>query len=361
MSPPADSIEARLARHRAFWRGDPVDRPLLGAYLGGYEVPDVYRVARDGDQLEPRHLRPQPFLELFTARCEALERLDQDLFRPASPLYSVPWLEAILGCRVYVHSEVCWPERALGRDQPLEALRLELSEAWQVAAEGFVAALVRHLGGRFPVAGLFLRGPLDVVAALLGTDRLFYELNDRPEDVDRLVRRCAEAWITVSRRLQAAIPTWQGGYVDAGRWLYAPGPISYCSEDTTAMVSERLYREHFLPANQLIADAFPYGYVHRHSVSAHNLEALLDLRTGWAVEVTMDPNGPRVAEMLPHFRRIQERGRPLVVFGLNEEAEVALLARSLSPRGLCVFVQADSPDQARHLLAAARPPTERSS
>jgi len=56
----------------------------------------------------------------------------------------------------------------------------------------------------------------------------------------------------------------------------------------------------------------------------------------------MDPIGPSVSEMLPIFQQVQEHGRPLIVFGLNKEADVAKLISSLSPQGLCVFIQADT-------------------
>lgn len=344
-----------LARHRAFWRRDPVDRPLLGVYLGGYEVPDVYQVAADGTRLLPGDLDATRLHDIQAARCDALEDLDQDLIRPVSPLYCVPWLEAILGCDVYVHSEVCWPERLLPEDQPLSALELALSDAWLSAATGFLDSLAKHCGDRRPVSGLFLRGPIDVLSAIIGTERLFYELVDQPDQICRLLDRCARAWVEVSDRLRAHLPPFRDGFVDAGRWLWAPGPISYTSEDTTAMVSEAVYREHFLPHNHRIVASHPFGYIHRHSASAHNLSALLDLAPSWGIEVTVDPTGPSVAELLPFLRQIQDRKRRLIVFGLTGAAEVELLVNGLSPRGLCVTVQAADPAQARELLGAAGP------
>jgi len=68
----------------------------------------------------------------------------------------------------------------------------------------------------------------------------------------------------------------------------------------------------------------------------------------------MDPIGPGVAETLPLFQRIQAAGRPLIVFGLNDAAQVAQLVAGLSPRGLCVIVQADTEAQAEALLAVAK-------
>jgi hypothetical protein len=193
-----------------------------------------------------------------------------------------------------------------------------------------------------------------VVAAMLGIERMCYALYDQPREIHRLARLAAEAWIEVTAAIYQHIPRFEGGFVDAGRWLHAPAQIAYSSEDASSMISSDLYRKFFLPYNQMMVDAFAYGYVHRHSASAHNLSDLLDLETTWAIEVTMDPGGPTVSEMLPLFQRIQEKGRPLIVFGLDEERDVAALVEGLLPRGLCVVVQADTEGQARHLLSVVK-------
>ena len=52
------SVEERIARHRAFWRMEMMERPLLGAYAGGYTYPIIYDVADEGDFLTPAHFRP---------------------------------------------------------------------------------------------------------------------------------------------------------------------------------------------------------------------------------------------------------------------------------------------------------------
>ena len=205
-----------------------------------------------------------------------------------------------------------------------------------------------------PIASPFLRGPADIIAALIGADRLCYEIIDNPQEVLRLVEFCAQAWIRVSRQLISQIPIWRGGYVLGARWIYTPGPCTYSSEDFTGLISSKVYRNIFLAGNRSIAAQFPYGFMHRHSPSLHHLEALLELKPGWAIEVTMDPNGPKVAEILPVLIRIQQAGRPLIVFGLNDPDEVGRLVASLSPRGLCVTLQADTEDQAKQLIAVAR-------
>jgi len=326
----------------------------VGVYLGGYLQQDIYRVAQEGELLHPAQLVPERFFDLFLQRCQAVQEFDQDLVSPLEPLNSVPWLEAMLGCPIRVQAESIWAEPLLGEDDAIECFEPGWDAGWVDAAVAFVRALTDVFSPAYPIAGPFLRGPADVIAAMIGATRLCYELVDHPGEIHRLGRISAEAWTKVSDEILACIPRWEGGYVLGARWVYAPQPCSYSSEDITAIISPETYQRFFLPHNQVIAGHFPFGFVHRHSVSCHHLAALLDLPPGWAVEVTMDPLGPGVADVLPKFREIQEAGRPLIVFGLNDEAEVSRLVSGLSPRGLCVIVQADTKEQASALLALAR-------
>jgi len=93
---------------------------------------------------------------------------------------------------------------------------------------------------------------------------------------------------------------------------------------------------------------FPYGMVHRHSASKHNLADLLELDRNWLIQVTMDPMGPRLAEIMPVFHLLQEAGRPFIVAiptdGVAEDpaGQIIQMARELSPRGLCIHIRADS-------------------
>jgi hypothetical protein len=350
-APPASLLQ----RHRAFWRLEDVDQPLVGVYLGGYLVNDIYQVAKEDSILLPDQMIPQKFFDLFWQYHLNLQKVDQDLIYPVQPLSSVPWLEGMLGCTVHVMAQSAWAEPVLEKNEPLERFEPQECAAWMHAAESSLLGLRDYftfLGT--PTAGPFLRGPADVVAALIGAERLCIELIESPDQIRRLALFCAQAWIRASQQLISSIPAWHEGYVLGARWIFAPGPCTYASEDITSIFSPKVYKDIFLPVDKLMATHFPYGFMHRHSASMHHLEALLELPSGWAIEVTMDPTGPQVRDILPVLKRIQAAGRPLIVFGLNDSAEIEELATELSPRGLCITVQADTPEQASSLVNSAR-------
>jgi len=343
-----------IARHLAFWSRDHVERPLLGVYPGSYLSEDIYLVAKEGELVQPGQLEPERFFATLSHQISQLDDLDQDLICPAQPISSIPWLEAMFGCPVRVSSQAVWAETLLENGASIETFQPGWNEAWEAAALTMIRALVKQFSPRAPVAGPFLRGPGDVLAALLGAYRLSYELVYHPAQVQRLAELCAQRWVEVTRRILAEIPPWQGGFVFGARWIYAPEPCTYASEDITQLFSPRMYRDIFLPYNCWMAEQIPYGFWHRHAPSHHHIETLTSLPVNWAIEVTIDPMGPRPQKILPVLQRLQEAGRSLIIFSVTDPEEVRFLGANLSGRGLCLTIQADDRESAARLLQIAR-------
>ncbi len=349
-TPPA-SVASKLARHRAFWSLEATDRPLLGAYAGGYTYPIIYDVAQEGDFLTPAHFaRPAAFFDYLARVQSETAQVETDFCVPISVLYGMPWMEACLGLPVQVQAGLFWPHPLLAEDEPLEALNLTLRQDWLDALGACMAAVAAQFGERLPVAPPFLRGPADLLTASLGTARACIEFHDHPDAMLRLAERCADAWRVVATAVSRRIPPFHGGYVNNARYLWSPGPCAYTSEDSTTFLSPATFRRCLLPADQRIAAAFPYGFMHRHSVSRHNIPDLLALPAGWAIEVTLDPTGPDSEALIPLFRQLQAARRPLILFGVRDAGELRALTAALSPRGLCLIVQTDTPAQAAQIF-----------
>ena len=347
-------IQDMRSRNLAFWSCADVNRPLLGAWVGETTQPAIYTVAEEGEWLRPAQMIAAPFFDLIEHECRLAERLEIDLFMPAAPPPGVPWLEACLGMPVQVYRDAVWPHAILDPEEPLDSLQPAYSGEWIEALAEFMRDLVTEFAGRYPIAMPFLRGPIDVVAGMIETDRACLEFYDHPDQMARLIDFCAAAWQDISLRLQRIIPPFEGGYVCGGRWILAPAPSTYSSEDSTTFLSMATFRRFLLPADQRMADTFPYGFMHRHSVSGQNMAGLLEINPGWAIEITVDPMGPAVKDLIPLFRDLQAAGRPIILFGIAGESDLRELAESISPRGLCIFVQAESLEEGNHLLRAAR-------
>lgn len=337
-------------RHWKFWRLAKTDRPLLGLFLQPYIVPDVYRIAAEDEWLKPQQLKAERYFDLHLERHRMIQNLPQDFVRPVEPLNWMPWLEAVLGLPLQVKNQTVWAEPILAKDKPLQDLSVGWREDWLEAVLGYVRDLVNEFHPQIPVAGPFLRGPADVVSAMLGTSRFCVELIDHPEEIMALIARCAHAWIQVTQQVMEIIPEWQEGYFPGARWVHAPGKCVYTSEDATSLISRKMYEEYLLPANLQMAAQFPYGFVHRHSASLHNLKSLGGLPRQWAVEVTLDPSGPTLDQVLPVLKRLQQSHHPLIVFGISEIQGLQTLLKNLQPEGLCLVAQSETEAQACMLL-----------
>jgi len=337
-------------RHWNFWRLEETDRPLLGLFLQPYIVPDVYRIAGEDDWLQPQQLKVERYLDLHLQRHRRIQNLPQGFIRPVEPLNWMPWLEAVLGLPVQVKNQTVWAEPILAAEEPLQDLSVDWRGDWLDAVLGYVRDLVKEFHPHIPVAGPFLRGPADVVSAMLGTSRFCVELIDHPGEIRRLIGICAHAWIRLTQQVMEIIPEWRKGWFPGARWVHAPGKCVYTSEDATSLISRKMYEEYILPANLRMAAQFPFGFVHRHSASLHNLESLSRLPGQWAVEVTLDPSGPPLDQVLPVLKRLQQSHHPLIVFGINEIQVLASLLSNLQPEGLCLIVQSETEEQAYILL-----------
>ena len=272
---------------------------------------------------------------------EATGPLDGEFFWPCLPTRTVPWLEAIVGARIYYSntpsSRSIYPKPFvddLGRLPAVEPLE---GNVWFEKLAEFVGALVRLSGGRFPVATPGAHSPWDIVGAVRPMAKVYVDVYDSPAALMGFAEYYASQWLELMRHLEPLVPAWNGGYVGFfGIW--APQYTLLGGDDTSISVSASKYAEIMLPADRLIADPWRYYMFHAHSVGAHLFEAMYDfLEGGRAISVALDPTGPTLDELLPKLRRIQERHIPLHVHSYDwRDAEI--LESNLSPRGLALSV-----------------------
>ncbi|MCZ2146169.1 MAG: hypothetical protein LC126_00145 [Bryobacterales bacterium] len=102
----------------------------------------------------------------------------------------------------------------------------------------------------------------------------------------------------------------------------------------TAVYSPRLYRQFVQPVDRMLARHFESNFIHLHSTSMFLPEAILEVDEIRCYEINNDALGPPVAQLVPHLRKVQARGKPLLVRGSFTPEELRLVMDSLEPRGL---------------------------
>jgi len=339
------SPESLLPRHEAFLRCANEDRPLLAAWLGGYypaeQYPQGHRSWQVGQPLQPAEVS----FEAFRSDYETLYRLhreaEDDFFYVGSAYWGIPWLEAILGCAVHVGETSCWAEMRPHEPRDLSRLRFDLQDnAWFQCLLRFTRDLVQFAGERFPVCAPLLRGPGDAACALCGPEAVAMALIDGEPWISELLAHCARIRLEVLEHLHRMIPPWQGTYTAGGypSKLWTARPVAYYQEDAAAVLNPRLFAEHLLPLARWTKPRADIHFIHLHSSCLYPVEALLADDTFAVLEVNLDHPGssPPLAQYVSVLRRIQQAGRPLLLWGEIGPADWDLLQDQLSPAGLSI-------------------------
>jgi DNA-binding FadR family transcriptional regulator len=352
----AERLEERLDLHRRFWARELQPRPLASFRVGDFFFSRHFQAAHpllEPDRpIEPGMLDVASFLPDYERMFAESEEIGQDGFWTAEPFTGIPWMEAILGCPIRGGRESFTSRPWLKSPaEALERVHLDPGNPWLAKYLEFTAALVRAGRGRFPVGMPIMRGPTDMIGALLGQQEMVLALMmEDPALMRRLVERVAQAFVAVIRAQNRIIPPFHGGTSLGFYHVWAPGPSIWFQDDLSAILSPRVYREFFLDAARAILQGHPHTAVHLHPASFFILDELLTLENLKVVEVNKDIGGPGVAEMLPVLSRIME-SRGLILWGDLTVEDLEIVRRSLPCRGLCLHVVAPTLDEARERRA----------
>ena len=326
-------------KHRAFWTRGVAERPLAGTKrttaftLGDYEFPNLDRPLTPQDVDVPQ----------ACAWAEALYRagdgyLDGELVWGAPPLPGIPWMEAILGCPIWVSKESgsLWAAPWLHNWDDIEQVFPLSSNPWFQTLLELTKAFVRQADGRYPVTQTLMRGPADIIAALRGHEQICLDFYDNPAQVRNLAHRCTDAWIEVAEAQFRLLPPFDGGYTAPRLEVWAPGQLVRYEEDATILFSRKAYRNFIRECDQRIAASFDYALIHTHSADCKVIPDLLEIGELPAIQVLIDPSGPSVADLLPVFQQVQAAGKALLITHELTEDELQPILQSLSPDGLAL-------------------------
>lgn len=333
--------------HRQFYDRSESTRPLLDFFVGGLFPLAEFRGGLSDGLLEPEAVVPKTF-EDYHRITRTQVPVRGELVETLFPFIPIPWMEAIIGCPVRVSLDTCsigaepFLENWSDLDR-IEEAALDPGNPWRLKLLEYQRFLVETFGGEKPIGYPIMRGPMDMIGAMLGGERTVLGFYDYPREMERLLRICADAWLQTARAQIEIIPPFHGGYFNF-RQMYLPGPSPVLQEDNVAMLSPSLYREFVLPQDERILAAIPYPFFHTHSSSAHILlDDLLACPLVKAIDSCWDlpPFGPPVESLIPSYHRIQEAGKSLYIVAVGcPKEEDLLLLRDLDPRGLCIFFQA---------------------
>lgn len=340
----------RVQRFAAFWKREPVDRPLVGTTISTF--PSFRAVKRAAGPISPEDLDVEENLRELDEEWEAWRGAMGDALWSAFPIWAFPWHLAMAGCPVYRDEDNIWSMPAVDDWRQMEGVRFDPQNPWFRRLAEFTRAIVANAGGRYPAGvGPFLLGPADMLMQARGQERLAMDLYDAPGQVEALGRRCLALACDAMDAIFEIVPTLHGGYAGTSRYFWAPGKMVEGAEDISFMMSPALHARFVAPLHRGVGQRFPYHMVHLHSAQLHTVPGLLEIDEVAAIEITPD-FGEDLRPQIALLRRILER-KPLILHGVMTGEAMRDLLAALPARGLCLFARANSPEHGRALLAEA--------
>lgn len=351
-------LDRRLDLHRSFWNRKDQAYPIAAFRI----VPDFFfsrhykgatQLLVPGKRISPDMLDVDSFLPDYERMFAMSEAIAQDAFWVAEPFVGIPWMEAILGCEVYAGEESFVSKPWMTSLDEIGGICLDPKNPWLLKYLEFIRKLVACSAGRFPVGMPIMRGPSDLVGAIMGQTEMVFALSDEPERMKEFFNLVTEAFIGVITAQEALIPPFHGGSALGFYHVYCPGNSIWYQEDLSAIMSPALYREFLAEPERRICSGRDYTAIHLHPASFFMLDELLAKDDLKAIEVNKDVGGPTIEEMLPFFRKIQKT-KSLIIWGDLNEKDLRMIKKELSPDGLFLDILVSTVEEAKRLLELVR-------
>lgn len=342
MNTSSQNLSKLLQRHCDFWTRARVKAPLIGRIPTRAWKERPYPLV-DGRVIhDPALLRPE---DVDVDRMVGADRPREplifgDLIRPLAYPYPQAWMEAVIGCPIYVSAFGCVaksPGLSLAEAQRRVGVDAAMQSPWLVVMERMLRR-AREVAGDLPVRPLHMRGVIDMMAAWLGEEQLCTAAMEEPDALRAFAARCADVRVAVARRDLELRPLWHGGRVGI-YCVYAPGEMIDYQVDASSLFSAATYAERFLEHDRAVLGAFPHSVTHLHACGLHIIDALLKIEELRAVQINLDrETGVWDPERMLHYcRKLQAAGRGIILNGELSEAELDEFRAALKPEGLAFY------------------------
>jgi len=261
-------------------------------------------------------------------------------------------LAAFLGCPVTLDFRTGWLDPVLtGEDIDSRSLSIDDDEPHLRFILKWLERGARDARGKaIPGVGAF-GGCGDTLAALRGTDRLLYDVMDRPEQLRAADGHLMDLWMKLYDRFYGIIHDAADG---STCWfgLWAPGKFYAAQNDFSYMISPAAFRDLFLPTLEKQTAFLDYAVYHVDGVGAFaHVAALCELRRLQALQILPGEGKPSPLHYMDVLKKVQAAGKNLHITIAPHEVEDALDA--LSARGLFIATWCETEDEARALLKNA--------
>lgn len=206
--------------------------------------------------------------------------------------------------------------------------------------------------GRFLSSFPDLIEGLDTLAAMRGTQKLLFDLIDRPEWVQQSLAQITQRYFDYYDVLYDLIKDWRGG---SHFWAWAPGRMAKLQCDFSAMISPDMFEEFMVPVLQTMTARVDYCIYHWDGPGAlRHHDHLLAIPKINAIQWTPGAGAVTVADhkWWPYYHKTIEAGKKMVLLQYPSVEELRALKREFGSqlKHFLISIEAQSQQEAEEIL-----------
>ena len=324
------NLQERKKLHIDFWNGK-LEKPLLGVFLPwdtGY--PNIDIDLSCGDVVN-KNRRAVDFFK--NTPDQRIPRVNVN-FGPVFPA-------TIAGAKMEWDKDTSWAESDASSMDDVITPSLNPEHPLWLKYKEFFQALVAANFAETMLSPEGLLGPFDILAALTGSEILCMECLMNPEKVANLAKAATDFWIEFYDLNFGLLPEADGVATLFG--MYCPGKGLLWSEDFIALCGPDIYRDLVLPCDLRVVEHTDTQYIHVHSGGIKCLEHILKIPGLAGVEISNDPNGPSLEEILEWAQEAYSNGKSVMLSNWERNStkkEVELILSRIDPSKTIVTLDA---------------------
>ena len=194
-----------------------------------------------------------------------------------------------------------------------------------------------------------LGGNLDVLASLIGSERLAMEMIDNPEQVERLCEEITRAWMYYYEQLYALIDV---DSIGCSCWaaLWQPERGYMFQSDFAYMISPEMFKRFVIPDLAACAEKIPYSFYHLDGKGQiPHVDQLIALDSLRGIQWIPGDGAPPPEEWLSLLEKIIAGGKRCQLY--VSAAGARRIVQELGGKGFALYITDDlSPSEAETLV-----------
>ncbi len=230
-----------------------------------------------------------------------------------------------------------WTPECINDDWSNIKWNFSTQQAWWEKMTQLLHMVSKAAAGRFAVCSPNLGGTGDILLTLRGATRLCMDLVDNPEKIEQAIHEIYPAWHQAFQELNR-IPQEAGAELIHWLYLWSSRPYMVAECDFSYMISTKAFERYFLPDIVRQSAEVKRAVYHLDGPGCtRHIDALLGQTELGAIQFTPGVENPSALPWLEMFRKIQGKGKSLLV--ICPADEVLSLSDLLSPEGLAFLIE----------------------